>query len=122
MPEGDENPFLARPAENGLPDDEANIDPDVIADVQAMFADPRFRAEAEAGIAAGDIDREALRAELRAFAERFPGAAGEHVPENPRALGVADFFRTMLAPQDGGGGLQRAIARQNAPPREERED
>ena len=26
------------------------------------------------------------------------------------------------APQDGGGGLQRAIARQNAPPREERED
>ena len=122
MPEGDENPFLARPAENGLPDDEANIDPDVIADVQAMFADPRFRAEAEAGIAAGDIDREALRAELRAFAERFPGAAGEHGPENPRALGVADFFRTMLAPQDGGGGLQRAIARQNAPPREERED
>jgi hypothetical protein len=87
-----------------------------------MFADPRFRAEAEAGIAAGDIDREALQAELRAFAERFPGAAGEHGPENPRALGVADFFRTMLAPQDGGGGLQRAIARQNAPPREERED
>ena len=122
MPEGDENPFLARPAENGLPDDEANIDPDVIADVQAMFADPRFRAEAEAGIAAGDIDREALQAELRAFAERFPGIAGEHGPENPRALGVADFFRTMLAPQDGGGGLQRAIARQNTPPREERED
>ena len=122
MPEGDENPFLARPAENGLPDDEANIGHDVIADVQAMFADPRFRAEAEAGIAAGDIDREALQAELRAFAERFPGAAGEHGPENPRALGVADFFRTMLAPQDGGGGLQRAIARQNTPPREERED
>ena len=122
MPEGDENPFLARPAENGLLDDEANIDHDVIADVQAMFADPRFRAEAEAGIAAGDIDREALQAELRAFAERFPGAAGEHGPENPRALGVADFFRTMLAPQDGGGGLQRAIARQNTPPREERED
>lgn len=122
MPEGDENPFLARPAENGLPDDEANIDHDVMADVQAMFADPRFRAEAEAGIAAGDIDREALQAELRAFAERFPGAAGEHGPENPRALGVADFFRTMLAPQDGGGGLQRAMARQNTPPREERED
>ena len=28
----------------------------------------------------------------------------------------------LLAPQDGGGGLQRAIARQNTPPREERED
>ena len=41
---------------------------------------------------------------------------------NPRALGLLDFFRTMLVPQDGGGGLQREIARQNAPPREERED
>ena len=118
MPEGDENPFLARP----VPDE---IDPGLLADAAAMLEDGRF--DADAAAAAG-LDPEALRA----MAARLQGGAGaaemlerarEQIGDgNPRALGLLDFFRTMLVPQDGGGGLQREIARQNAPPREERED
>ena len=118
MPEGDENPFLARP----VPDE---IDPGLLADAAAMLEDGRF--DADAAAAAG-LDPEALRA----MAARLQGGAGaaemlerarERIGDgNPRALGLLDFFRTMLVPQDGGGGLQREIARQNAPPREERED
>ena len=55
-------------------------------------------------------------------AEMLERAREQIGDENPRALGLLDFFRTMLVPQDGGGGLQREMARQNAPPREERED
>ncbi len=121
MPEGDENPFLARPAGN----DAGDIDPDLLADAAAMLQGGRF--DAEAAAAAG-LDPEALRA----MAAHLQGGAGaaemlerarEQIgDENPRALGLLDFFRTMLVPQDGGGGLQREMARQNAPPREERED
>ena len=119
MPEGDENPFLARPA------DVDENDPDLLADAAAMLRGGQF--DADAAAAAG-LDPEALRA----MAAHLQGGAGgaemlerarEQIgDENPRALGLLDFFRTMLVPQDGGGGLQREIARQNAPPREDRED
>ena len=119
MPEGDENPFLARPA------DVDENDPDLLADAAAMLRGGQF--DADAAAAAG-LDPEALRAMAAHLQDGAGGAemlerAREQIgDENPRALGLLDFFRTMLVPQDGGGGLQREIARQNAPPREDRED